>query len=328
MIHKYDVFEDVENNVYQIRTKGDVFLVRFEGDDKKEIFLKLISLFESKKISFKDLVKKLKQSFDESKVLSVVQELKDSGLFTENYVNNPVENSKGLSFQLRSGQEDFSRITTTKNIEIVGKGEIFETFKKQIYKKDFGEVYFSEINDKNPKKIIDSALQRSDLLIVESNEWNPELLEFINIKALEADKAWMLVRGMWLGKGSIGPLFYGRETGCYSCLSARVKSNIEHLSYFLAYENYLMKEGKSSKPDWIPTGLQDIIVTMALYDALKFLSEWDVPETYGHLINIFPSLSIEKHKLLKNPLCTVCKPELEYNISPWVENIVSLNEGV
>ncbi|MEM1337889.1 MAG: TOMM precursor leader peptide-binding protein [Bacteroidota bacterium] len=323
MLHKYNVFEDVENNVYQIRTKGDVFLVRFDAAEKKDIFLEMIKIFDEKETPFKVLMKKLKRKFEESKVLSVVRELKDCGLFDETYIN-AVQNSKGISFQLTNGQQNFSRIKTDKKVEIVGSGELFETFKNHSNKNDFGEMYFSRLDGKNFSKTIDSALNRSDLLIVESNEWSPNILEDVNRKALESNKAWMLVRGMWQGKGSIGPLFYGRETGCYSCLSARVKSNIEHLSYFLAYENHLINEKKTAKPDWIPTGMQEIIVSLALYDALKFLSEWDVPETYGHLINITPSFSIEKHRLLKNPLCKVCKPELEYNISPWVDYI-SLN---
>ncbi|AWX45165.1 hypothetical protein HME9304_02175 [Flagellimonas maritima] len=324
MLHNYDIFEDVENNVYQVRTKGDVFLVRFDSDQKKNIFFEIVTLCKNKEIPYLDLMKKLKKKFDEPIVLGVVQELKECGIFNEYYVN-PIEKKNGISLNLQGGQTNFSRIQTTKRLEILGSGELFDTFKTLTNNKDYGEVYFSTLNGKNDFKIIDTALKRADLIILENNRWNPALLEYINGEALQMNKAWMLVRGMWSGKGSIGPLFFGKETGCYECLSARIKSNIEHLSHFMAYESHLLTNAKSAKPDWIPTGFQDIIATMALYDSLKFLSEWDVPETYGNIVNISPALTIEKHKLLKNPLCKTCKPQLEYNLSPWVDYI-SLNQ--
>jgi bacteriocin biosynthesis cyclodehydratase domain-containing protein len=319
MLSNYDIFEDKENNVYQIRTKGDVFLVRFEGDEKKEIFLHIIKITREKNHSFKDLMKALKNKFEESKVMPVINELKESGIFNE-YYTNPKKDVKGLALGLL-GKQDFSRLKTEKTLEVIGSGELFDAFKKITNKGDFGSLNFTKIGNKNNEALIEKAFKRSDLVIVESNRWNPNFLEKVNQIALIQNKPWMLVRGMWRGYGSIGPLFYGKETGCYECLSARVKSNIEHLQYFLAYERHLKEEDKSAQPDWAPTGFHEIIASSAIFDGLKFLTEWDVPETYNNIVNFLPSLTTEKHKLLKNPLCGTCKPELEYNLSPWIANI-------
>ncbi len=320
MLNNYDIFEDKENNVYQIRTKGDVFLVRFEGEDSKAIFLHIVKTTREKELSFIDLMKNLKKKYEEEKVISVVNELKESGIFNE-YYTNPKKDLNGLALGILGRQNDFSRMKAGKSLEIIGKGNLFDSFKKIADKGDFSSLYFTKLASKNNDSLIEKAFKRADFVIVENNEWNPNFLEKINHIALIQNKPWMLVRGMWRGYGSIGPLFYGKETGCYECLSARVKSNIEHLKYFLAYEAYLKEENISSRPDWTPTGFHEIIASTAIFDTLKFLTEWDIPETYGNIINILPSLSTEKHKLLKNPLCNTCKPELEYNLSPWIANI-------
>jgi bacteriocin biosynthesis cyclodehydratase domain-containing protein len=119
-------------------------------------------------------------------------------------------------------------------------------------------------------------------------------------------------------------LFYGKETGCYNCLISRIKSNHAHPTFLNSYEDYLRSNRKSSKPDITPnsTIIYNIIANLTLLEVMKFIELWSLPVTWRSVINInITNLNSTKHNLLKKPFCEVCKPELLYNPSPWLEAI-------
>ena len=189
--------------------------------------------------------------------------------------------------------------------------------------KNFGYKHIQKLHLKSVKEEdVLKFIKESDFFIVDADDWNPYYLEFINKEAIKNEKSWLLIRGITGNSASIGPIFSGRDTGCYCCLNSRIKSNLQFLSYFEPYEDYLKKNKLSSKSFKPSPLIYDIISSIAILEISKFINNWAVPETWRHLINfnIF-TYETQKHFLLKQPFCPVCKPEIEYNPSPWLESV-------
>ncbi len=166
--------------------------------------------------------------------------------------------------------------------------------------------------------------KKYDFFVVDSVEWNPYYTELINRKALENNKPWLFVGGFEEYLLKVGPIFYGKETGCYNCLIKRIKSNNDYVNYLNGYESYLKAHKKSSKhDDFIYLDVfYDIVANISLLEISKFFEFWSVPVVWKHFITINAiNYEMDRHALLKVPFCYVCKPELEYNPSAWLESV-------
>ncbi|QMU65294.1 MAG: TOMM precursor leader peptide-binding protein [Flavobacteriaceae bacterium] len=171
---------------------------------------------------------------------------------------------------------------------------------------------------------IEKMIEKSDFIIAGATQWSPYHLEEINSIALTKNTPWLYIGGIEETAIKIGPLFYGKETGCYNCLMSRIKSHSDTLSYLNTYEAYLRKHKIASKPDAVSNKsiLNNIVANMALLEVLNFIEVWSLPVTWKTVLKI-DTINFEttKHKLLKKPFCEICKPELLYNASPWLEPV-------
>jgi len=320
MRDKYDIFKDDEYNCYQLRTKSDSFTIEFEDIEKENIFLEIIDHLDQKRNhSLDELKLKIQKGKNEAKVIEVLTVLQENQLL-------PFE----IPYKKKNtGSANYSHDDTlnTKSIKdvrisVFGEGKLTSMLKK--HAKLIGISNISVCSFNNGKAKILKAVDKSDFFIVDANRWAPYYIELINESALAKDKPWLYIGGIEDASIKIGPLFYGKETGCYNCLISRIKSNHEHPNFLTSYEEYLRRNKLSSKPDVIPNSdiVYNIIVNMALLEVAKFFENWSLPITWRSVIslNIF-SFSSRKHDLLKKPFCEVCKPQLEYNPSPWLEAI-------
>jgi bacteriocin biosynthesis cyclodehydratase domain-containing protein len=162
------------------------------------------------------------------------------------------------------------------------------------------------------------------VLFRSANDWAPYYIEKINLYALKYNKPWLYIGGIEEISIKIGPLFYGKETGCYNCLISRIKSNHEYPEHLQSYETFLRENKIASKPDIVPNVniIYSIIASLTMLEVMRFIEEWSLPVTWRTLIvlNIF-DYDLSKHTLLKMPFCEACKPKLEYNPAPWLEEI-------
>ncbi|MGB5988773.1 MAG: TOMM precursor leader peptide-binding protein [Marinifilaceae bacterium] len=317
MIENFDIFRDEQQNGFQCRTKSDSYLIEFDDSEKEEIFLDIVAEIQSKpNIVLKKIIKKVKNDTNEAKVISVLKTLDDYGLL-----------SYDLARELSpdSDQHKGQVITTPQplNVSLVvfGQGPITDKIKNQALAENFSKVSsYSYNKDVDIEKIVSDA----DFLIVDANEWSPYHVESINKFALKHNKPWLYVGGIEETSIKVGPLFYGKETGCYNCLISRIKSNHEYPEFLNSYEDFLRRNKKGAKVDSLPSAdtIYNIVANFTILEVMKFVQGWSLPDTWRCLICIdIMNLNLTKHTLLKVPYCDVCKPQLEYNPSPWLEAI-------
>ncbi|MFO7827411.1 MAG: TOMM precursor leader peptide-binding protein [Bacteroidales bacterium] len=318
MIENFDIFKDDRQNCYQLRTKTNAYVLEFDDKEREYIFLEIAShLKQNNDLTLKDLRGKLQSKTNESKVIDVLKALDEYRLL-------PFEISREITDTKESSDNQYSsdvKQTSDFVLSIFGQGKLTEKIEKQTSIENFKNVKSHLFSDKLDTE---KEVSNSDFLIVDANEWSPYYIELINELALKYNKPWLYVGGIEETSIKIGPLFYGKETGCYNCLIRRIKSNHDNPTFLNSYENYLKYNKKSAKPDIIPNSgiIYNIVANLALLEVMKFIEAWSLPVTWRCVLNLnIISLDLRKHNLLKIPFCEVCKPKLEYNPAPWLEAI-------
>ncbi|WP_196890119.1 TOMM precursor leader peptide-binding protein [Aureivirga sp. CE67] len=325
MLEKFDIFKDTENNCFQLRTKTVSYTLDFDDPEKESIFTETVDLVQGNpRIRLASLKKKLQKKFDDAKILEVLTNLKDYQLLNYHLVSEMNNQSKKDAKQDIADSQD--RINPEKNIQlgIIGGSDFYELLVKQAKKNDFKKVYSANYSSLNTDAAIEKIVSQSDFILVDGNQWSPYHIERINEIALKLNKPWLYIGGLENNVFKIGPLFFGKETGCYNCLASRAKSNHSYPSFLNAYENFLRENKKVGMPDSIPTVeyFHNILIQIAFLEVTKFFESWSLPATWRTYLSINPiDYSQTQHTLLKVPYCEVCKPELKYNPAPWLEAI-------
>lgn len=327
-MNDFDIFKDSKLGIYQLRTKSTSFSVSFDDESKEDIFNDIVKLLKyNKYFSLSNLKRKLEQKHEPEKIMEVLFLLNDNFLL-------PLE----LSAKLNKVKEEDNPVYIPDNFTklsqnyqllcncsllIIGCSPLTKLIATQAEKMGFKEV--KSISFSVNEKEINNKIINADFIIVDGNEWSPSHIEFINKLAIEHNKPWLYISGIEEDVVKIGPIFYGKETGCYNCLISRIKSNHEYPEYFNSYENYLKDNKISSKPDQgliHPETLLSITSNMALLETSKFIEGWTIPSSWRTIIKYdYYKSEITKHSLLKKPYCEICKPEIQYNSSPWLEAI-------
>ncbi len=319
MLDKYDVFYDEVNGTYQIRSRSDIFVIEFEEPEKRKLFERIVSIIQKdKEITLQEIINKCKGEEDKVKVLAMLKELKEVELLPYSVQHGLAQ--KGEATNPRQGNFNCAE----RKIGIIGNSELSKQLAIQANRHGYENCEIDPfMPDANPEKIAD-FLTDKDFLLVDHAKWNPYLIDQINKICIELDKPWMHIQGINGINANIGPIFWGKEFGCYNCLATRLKSHDDYQNYNSTYENHLYQSRGEAVIDSL-TGsdvILSIIAGIAIVEMGKFLEEWDVPEVLGAYLGMnLLDYSIETHHLLKSPFCESCKPELSYNLSPWLEEV-------
>ena len=313
MLANYDIFKDEDNNCYQIRSKTSTFVVVFDEEVSEKIFLKIVEMSSNGKITDLQKIRKdLSIEFGEEKVLSVLHNLREAGLIPDDTQCSGNDHSMKYKY-----------IGDT-SLAIIGNGEVTSSLKMVCETTKFKICSFFDYKDVESEENVISVFNNHDFIIVDANQWSPFHLELINKVAVKLNKPWLHISGINEGYIEIGPLFYGKETGCYNCLISRIKSNHAHPKYLISYENYLRCLKKTSASTNMPHNIivYSLIANLAIYEVIKYIEGWALPMTWQSIIkmNLY-NYDTSIHTLLKKPLCEVCKPEVKYNPSPWLDKI-------
>lgn len=324
MLKEYDIFYDNVNVCYQIRTKSNTFAIEFDEDEKKAIFNDLIEFTRNADITLTEANKALiKKGHAQPDIISVFQGLVDYNLIPSHEIAE-----SGLTFNSNT-QEFGAGYPDPKSLSIwiIGDSPLSKALKTQFAVHPFKQLdqssigAFLERRDHDENALL-AAIDSYDLLIIDGHRWNPHFLEYINKVMVKKNKPWLFVGGIEEGKLKIGPFFWGRDTGCYSCLLKRLKSNNEYAGYLDSYEAWLKSERISAKSDEVPhmDVLYNIAANYALLETLKLFEGWAVPTLWKTMMTIQPfTYELNKHTLLKVPYCEVCKPKVKYNLAAWLE---------
>ena len=82
---EFDIFKDELLGIYQVRTKSNILTISFDDSEKEAIFNEIVSIFqEHNNPSIKYIKSKLLKSFDESKIIEVLYNLKQNALLVDN----------------------------------------------------------------------------------------------------------------------------------------------------------------------------------------------------------------------------------------------------
>ena len=324
----FDIFKDEYNFCYQIRTKSTIFTIEFDEKEKESIFIDILDVFsKNENITYKNFVKKF-NNVDKSKLIDVVQKLSELELFPldflidfkeNNIESDDIKPNNNPYFDKEASENiDFSNKTITifgddeghltKEVSRLIKTAGFKNRKTISYNKGNNNLNFEE----------------SDFIVVISDRWSPYHLEKINKRALENNIPWIYVGGITENIVTIGPLFYGKETGCYNCLISRMKSINDYPDILTEYEKFLKENKKASKPDIIPNSFfyNNIVANFVVIELFNFFIGFPIPNTWRTMLSIdIYNFDMVKHRLLKKPYCEVCKPDIHYNSAPWLEEI-------
>jgi len=314
----YDIFLDNEQ-VYHVRTKTDVVLIQFSDNEKEEIFNQVISLYDSSDFYSYSQLKDLLQKYKEDKVIDVIKELMQCSLL--NHKNFGADNLPHDLFDM--SMSEFDSDVENKRLGYIGGHEMGQKIKEVASSQSYSAFEILETNDHLKDEDIEKWMANCDFFIVDLSLWSPYHIDFINRTALKQNKPWLLVEGL-IDKTnfSIGPIFHGRETGCYECYSGRLRSNDEFVAYADAYEQFLRAGRKFSKPDVVPALVKQYLSAVIVLDVSKYVGGGGIPETWRSVL-IFNTGTYEvaKHAFLKAPICYACKPELDYSPAPWFESV-------
>lgn len=325
MRKKYDVFFDEENDLYQVRTKNDILVIEFSDKEKDLIFQEILDRYDKEDFcTFKMLRKVLVPKYSYEKVLDVISHLQECALLnTENFEAEenifPAEVPMMDPIWVDKEFKDLSAL----HIGHIGEKEFAQIIKEKAELYDYKYFHFLEMTDELQDQEMVRLFENSDFVIVDLLLWNPYRMERINRIALDTKKPWLLVEGLVdMTNFSVGPIFHGKETGCYACYSRRLRANDEYFVYNVAYANYLQDRRQCAKPDKISVLVKEWMASVVVLDISKYIGGWYVPETWRNsLIFNTQNYMVAKQPFLKAPICTECKPELDYNPSPWFESV-------
>lgn len=323
-MNNFDIFFDSQNNVYQVRTKSDALIFEFPDSEEEQIFLAIHKLYEKYNVISFATIKKELSHFCLSKVLNVVQELQKCNLLNVGNYSDYIQEENKLvdSYNLWKG---ISAIPSKCKLCFIGHKQLGERIvdkAKSIGYESISVIYTPTESLTETK--VDEIANTYDFVIMDATFWNPYLLSCFNSAMIERSKPWLFIDGMIDSTNySIGPIFHGRETGCYECLTSRMASNDFNRLYTEEYRNYLTEMKLFSKNRICSLLIEDMVASIVVIEVNKYILGLGVPETWKNtlLLNI-SNYSIAKQYFLKNPLCEHCNPELPYASSPWLETII------
>lgn len=328
----FDFYLDEKYNVCQIRNGKDLALINLTNKEEKDIFEKLLTRYKYKST---DSLEELCGKYSKDKVYSIVSKLNDYGLFEDQELYKTFD--KDLDLQLRfwslkscmphsiSAQETQKRIKNSKLL-LLGNGVSLDLLESKSKLSGFENITKITLSSKLDETTLTKNIENSDFIIFDNNEHNPYFLEFLNQVAFRNDKPWILFNGVDSLKASIGPLFKGKETGCYKCFMSRLKSNMAFLPYFEEFEKYLISRKKTAASQGAPMVLYDMAASICVLEAEKYLTDWAIPMLYKNYLTInVLGLETKLHPFLKSPVCEVCTPQSDFNPAPWLEPI-TLNQ--
>lgn len=146
----------------------------------------------------------------------------------------------------------------------------------------------------------------ADFLVVVTDDYLREELADINAKALAENRPWMLVKpvGMVLW---LGPIFRPDQTGCWRCLSQRLRFN-RQVEGYVARQNPNF-EYIAMQPATLPSTLKAGLHLAAL-EVARAVVEPEHHRLDGKLLTLDTlTLESQEHVLVRRPQCPVCGEE-------------------
>ena len=307
----YDIIELDNNGAFQIVCGGESYKIEFEQDYERSMFEEFIDCKNSK---YSTLIKKFLKKYDKQQVYLFFNQLKESGLF---YFETEEELFKGRFYEFIEDVSHKQKLEQTTLVGLIGKKE--SNIVKFLKDSDFNNFVYLDMNKLEKENDVESIIKRSDFLVYDASLYNPTSIMDFNKLAIKYKTPWLLIQGVRNGKGYLGPLFFGKDTGCYNCFLKRIKSNLVYDQEYVGYESWLVKNKLFSKKGRHDKSYDRIVASLAILEIKKFVLDFGFPHTYGNLIEVdFDKYQTQLHTLYKVPFCEICYEDVEFSRAPWL----------
>ncbi|MGH7801227.1 MAG: TOMM precursor leader peptide-binding protein [Thermodesulfobacteriota bacterium] len=326
------------------RGKG---IFKVEGESLREFIQVLLPLLD-KGHTLREILNILDE-YREEDIVKALTLLNDEGILEDASTKIPKNLSPNELKHYQSNLEYFSRFSENKyesqsnlgkaRVAIIGAGALgwsiasslassgvnrvllLDNKKVETRLKDKTEVgkNNNRITTKSLAKKIDHAdisqlSGKYDLVVCAPDYYNPSLFDLVNKTCLHNRIPWIPVYHME-EEGFIGPLAVSKEGPCFNCFQIRLLNNSEHLEEDKVFNDYLLKNGHSTKHN-IPHFYADVLSRFAALDIVHFLSKAKPSSTLGNVyIQNFEVLSGSLHLVIKVPNCPSCKRRLRKRLS-------------
>lgn len=203
---------------YQVRTKSAAMLIEFEDVAKENIFKDIVMISGSVKRSSVPIIKDKLIKLDKYAVEDI--DIVIDGLVKYNLFDAVIDNS--------TSSDTLLDLAISKKIIVIGDSGLSEKIHNLLAESSHRDVTrFTFDTIVNNEHIISEAA----FLLVDCICFNPYALRIINRVAVENNIPWLHIGGFENEQIKIGPIFYGKESGCYECLERRKISNLETPEY-------------------------------------------------------------------------------------------------
>ncbi|MBY0357175.1 MAG: TOMM precursor leader peptide-binding protein [Candidatus Obscuribacterales bacterium] len=159
-------------------------------------------------------------------------------------------------------------------------------------------------------KMVDS--DDADLEIVLTDDYLRSELRSIYMQLRNAGRPWLLVKPVGF-EPWIGPLYLPHQSGCYGCLSARLRRN-RPLNLFVARKKGFDEPVPISRASLPST--EAIAVQIAAVESAKFLATGSSTLIQNVLSLDIRDWSTQVHTWLAHPACTLCAPNMSKMPAP------------
>jgi bacteriocin biosynthesis cyclodehydratase domain-containing protein len=140
------------------------------------------------------------------------------------------------------------------------------------------------------------------LLIVCEDAHDPRLLEAVDAWSKRRRVPWLLVRQLDVEEAWVGPLFVPGETASYLSLEARLRANMPNVAEYVAFDTHVRStERRASRQGGLHATF-DLVTSVAVIEAIKFVTEVNVPQLLGRFLTInLSTWETELHDVLRVP---------------------------
>lgn len=336
-----DIFKDEQHGGYQVRTKNDAFFLVFDNPDKEKLFLRLVEVLKkanpAEPFSLSELKQRFSADFAEELVVDVLDNCAQQGLFVAHTVQEPFVRPEEVEPRFVYPAPPPASIEAVsfhnipeKTVLVLSEHEaLVAQLKHQLKSYPYKRVVYRKYADfplEDTQQAIERFLDKEkiDFAIADGQVWAPAFLSALNAEALRRKLPWLFVNGIAAGYIKWGPLFYGKETGCWHCLQDRIKSQHAYPTFLHAYETFLVAQKRAATPDtfhytsiYVPLLVQWIVLELFSFFELHF----PIPSWRTLCVLNLQTYELKRHTLLKQPYCLACRPVLQYSLSPWLEEV-------
>lgn len=309
---RFDIVKG-DGRSYQLHCAGKMYKIDFDDP----VMLEMFEILVSSNYTYPRLVEKLIKKYSKNVILDFFKNLKENNLI---FYEDDDALMKGklydpeIDINVKWKEMNVGLILTTGNSQAVDIAK----------KSDLAECKFSifKYDNSSGQEKLEQFVSDKQFVIVDKTSYIPALLNMLNEVAIKRNLPWLLLSCIRANKAFVGPLFYGEQTGCYSCFEKRVKSAFPNFKELVVYEKWLDEQNHPSCMGHVEQSLYKLAYQFAILEVKKFLLNYGFPHTYKQVLEVdFNEYNTQWHHFYKVPFCPHCNHKQKDACTPWLDPI-------